>query len=94
MIHQNACRDGSVEGFNLSAHRQGDDEVTFFTQQTGDAFTLLTADEIDFAKSVECFINQKIERRKLDGFDYAYTALLDTNVRPLRKPRPAARRRR
>ena len=63
-------------------------------EQTGDAFTLLTADEIDFAKSVECFINQKIERRKLDGFDYAYTALLDTNVRPLRKPRPAVRRRR
>ncbi len=64
-------------------------------EATGDAFTLLTADEVDFAKSVECFINQKIERRKLEGFDYAYTALLETTpVRPLRKPRPAAPKRR
>lgn len=58
-------------------------------EATGDAFTLLTADEVDFAKSVELFIKQKIERRKLDGFNYAYTALLDEGVRPIRKPRPA-----
>jgi len=60
----------------------------------GDAFTLLTADEVDFAKSVELFVNQTIERRKLEGFAYAYTALLDTQARPLRKPRPAAKPRR
>lgn len=60
----------------------------------GDAFTLLTADEVDFAKSVELFVNQTIERRKLEGFEYAYTALLDTQARPLRKPRPAAKPRR
>ncbi len=60
----------------------------------GDAFTLLTADEIDFAKSVEAFISHKIERRKLDGFTYAYTALLDEGAKPLRKPRPAAPKRR
>ena len=60
----------------------------------GDAFTLLTADEVDFAKSVELFVNQKIERRKLEGFNYAYTALLDTQARPVRKPRPAAKPRR
>ncbi len=64
-------------------------------EATGDAFTLLTADEIDFATSIECFIDRKIERRKLDGFNYAYTALLDDKpVRPLRKARPAGRRRR
>ena len=64
-------------------------------ENTGDAFTLLTADELDFAKSVECFINQKVERRKLEGFPYVYTALLDDSpVRPLRKPRPAMKRRR
>ena len=64
-------------------------------ESTGDAFTLLTADEVDFAKSVEIFINRKIARRKLDGFDYAYTALLeDGPVRPVRKPRPAPKRRR
>ena len=60
----------------------------------GDAFTLLTADEVDFAKSVEIFIKQKVERRKLDGFDYAYTALLDEDARPIRNPRPAAPKRR
>lgn len=60
----------------------------------GDAFTLLTADEVDFAKSVECFINRKVERRKLEGFNYAYTALLDEGARPLRKPRPAAPKKR
>lgn len=61
----------------------------------GDAFTLLTADEIDFAKSVEGFINRKIERRKLEGFPYAYTALLEEDgPKPLRKSRPAPKRRR
>lgn len=60
----------------------------------GDAFTLLTADEVDFAKSVEIFIKQSVERRKLDGFEYAYTALLDSGARPIRKPRPAAPKRR
>ncbi len=64
-------------------------------EATGDAFTLLTADEVDFAKSVEYFINRKIERRTLPGFDYAYTALLETApVRPIRKARPAPKRRR
>ena len=64
-------------------------------ESTGDAFTLLTADEVDFAKSVEIFINRKIARRKLEGFNYAYTALLeDGPVRPVRKPRPAASKRR
>ncbi len=55
----------------------------------GDAFTLLTADEVDFAKSVEIFLNQKVERRRLENFPYAYTALLDEDAPPLRKPRPA-----
>lgn len=63
-------------------------------EATGDAFTLLTADEIDFAKSVEGFIKQKIERRRLEGFNYAYTALLDTDLKPIRKPRPAPKPRR
>ncbi len=44
----------------------------------GDAFTILTADELDYAKSVEIFIDQTIPRRKLEDFDYMYTALLDT----------------
>jgi ATP-dependent RNA helicase RhlE len=64
-------------------------------EQEGDAFTLLTADELDFATSVERFIDQKIERKKLDDFDYTYTALLDESpAKPIRRPRrPAGRRR-
>ena len=65
-------------------------------QQEGDAFTLLTGDELDFAKAVELFIEQKIERRKVDGFNYVYTALLDEEPpKPVRaKRRPAGRKRR
>ena len=73
------------------AHRIG---RTGRAEAQGDAFTLLTADEIDFAKSVEIFIKQSIERRKLEGFNYAYTALLDSGAKPIRKPRPAAPKRR
>lgn len=54
----------------------------------GDAFTLLTADELDYAKSVEVFIDQTIQRKKLEGFDYIYTALLDDSPgKPIRKKR-------
>ncbi|MDF1815852.1 MAG: DEAD/DEAH box helicase [Verrucomicrobiales bacterium] len=63
-------------------------------QQEGDAFTLLSADELDFAKSVEFFVGQKIERKKLDNFDYTFTTLLEENVKPLRARRPPPKRRR
>ena len=46
----------------------------------GDAFTLLSADELDHAASVERFIGQKIERRRVDGFEYHYTTLLDEDA--------------
>ncbi|MCW1921724.1 DEAD/DEAH box helicase [Luteolibacter arcticus] len=52
----------------------------------GDAFTILTADELEYAKSVEIYVDQKIPRRKLEGFDYIYTALLDDSPsKPIRK---------
>lgn len=41
------------------------------------------------AAAVEHFIDQKIERKKLEGFDYCYTALLEENSQPVRKRRPA-----
>ena len=46
----------------------------------GDAFTLLAADELDHAASVERFIEQKIERRKIESFNYHYTTLLDDDA--------------
>jgi len=54
----------------------------------GDAFTILTADELEYAKSVEVFIDKAIPRRKLENFDYTYTALLDESHRPVRKKKP------
>jgi ATP-dependent RNA helicase RhlE len=54
----------------------------------GDAFTLLTADELEYAQSVEVFVDRKIPRRKLEDFDYTYTALLDD------EPGPPVRRKR
>ena len=62
----------------------------------GDAFTLLTADELAFAEAVERFLNQPIPRHKLPGFPYTYTALLDDSPpKPVRRKRhPAPKRRR
>ena len=40
----------------------------------------LSADEIDHANAVEKFIDQKIEKRKLDNFNYQYTTLLDEDA--------------
>ncbi|WAC18627.1 DEAD/DEAH box helicase [Luteolibacter sp. SL250] len=61
----------------------------------GDAFTILTADELDYAKSVEVFIDQTIPRRKLDNFEYVYTALLDTDpIKPVRRKKVGGKKRR
>ncbi|MBK1832701.1 DEAD/DEAH box helicase [Roseibacillus ishigakijimensis] len=64
-------------------------------EKEGDAFTILTADELDSATSIENFISRKIERKKLEDFNYIYTALLDDSPpKPVRKKRPAAPKRR
>ena len=55
-------------------HRSG---RTGRAEKEGDAFTILSADELPAAEAVERFINQKVPRRKLDNFDYLYTTLLD-----------------
>ncbi|MEM0897679.1 MAG: DEAD/DEAH box helicase [Verrucomicrobiota bacterium] len=49
-------------------------------QKEGDAFTLLSADELERAESIERLIGQKIEHRKLDDFNYVYTTLLDDDA--------------
>ncbi len=46
----------------------------------GDAFTLLDADEISHASSIERFIGQKVERRRVEGFNYHYSTLLDADA--------------
>jgi len=44
-------------------------------QTEGDAFTLLTEEESKYAHSIERFIGQKVERKKIEGFDYQYSAV-------------------
>ncbi|MBM3844950.1 MAG: DEAD/DEAH box helicase, partial [Verrucomicrobia bacterium] len=46
-------------------------------QATGDALTLMVAEDRMHMASIERYIGQKIARVKLEGFDYVYTALFD-----------------
>jgi ATP-dependent RNA helicase RhlE len=60
-------------------------------QTTGDAFTLVTEEDVRDARSIERFINTPIERKKLDGFSYIYSALFDENAQQPAAPKPASR---
>jgi len=46
-------------------------------EQAGDAFTLVTAEELKAMLDIEAYINRKVPRLKLEGFDYVYTALFE-----------------
>lgn len=46
-------------------------------QAKGDALTLMTAEDAPHVAAIERFIGQKIERTKLEGFPYLYTALFE-----------------
>jgi ATP-dependent RNA helicase RhlE len=46
-------------------------------KHTGEAFTLVTEDDVRDARSIERFIGASVERRKVDGFPYVYSALFD-----------------
>jgi ATP-dependent RNA helicase RhlE len=46
-------------------------------QHTGDAFTLVTEDDVRDARSIERFIGAAVERKKIEGFPYIYSALFD-----------------
>jgi superfamily II DNA/RNA helicase len=63
-------------------------------QKEGDAFTLFSAEELPNVQSIERLINQKIERRKLDGFSYTYTTVLDDEKKALDIMRGRSRKRR
>ena len=64
-------------------------------EKEGDAFTLLTADELEYAESVERFLGKKIKRDKLTDFEYQYTALLDTSpIKSFKKPKRGGGKRR
>jgi len=46
-------------------------------EATGDAFTLMVAEDGRHVHAIERFISQKIQRVKLENFDYTYTALFE-----------------
>jgi len=46
-------------------------------EASGDAFTLMIAEDANHVFAIERFINQKIARVKLENFDYRYTALFE-----------------
>jgi len=46
-------------------------------ESTGDAFTLMVAEDVQHVDAVERFIGRSIERIKLDDFKYTYTTILD-----------------
>jgi ATP-dependent RNA helicase RhlE len=46
-------------------------------EQSGDAFTIMVAEDAAHVFAIERFISQKIERVKLENFEYRYTALFE-----------------
>ena len=46
-------------------------------EASGDAFTLMVAEDARHVQAIERFIGQKVERVKLPDFDYKYTVILD-----------------
>jgi len=49
-------------------------------EASGDAFTLMVAEDSRHMSAIERFIGRGIERVKLDKFDYRYTALFDEST--------------
>src|ERR1700744_6322643 len=54
-------------------------------EATGDAFTIMIAEDAAHVFAIERFISQKIPRVKLEDFDYRYTALFE-EAKPGAKP--------
>ncbi len=46
-------------------------------QNVGDAFTIMTAEELPHVKDIERFIAQKVPRLKLENFNYIYSAIFN-----------------
>jgi len=48
-------------------------------EHSGDAFTLMVAEDSNHVFAIERFISQKIQRVKLENFNYTYTALFEAD---------------
>ncbi len=49
-------------------------------QNVGDAFTIMTAEELPHVKDIERFIAQKVPRMKLEDFPYVYSAIFNEDL--------------
>lgn len=49
-------------------------------QNVGDAFTIMTAEELPHVKDIERFIAQKVPRMKLENFPYVYSAIFNEDL--------------
>jgi ATP-dependent RNA helicase RhlE len=58
-------------------------------EAAGDAFTLMVAEDARHVQAIERFITQRVERVKLENFNYKYTVILDEK----RDQQPADERR-
>ncbi len=47
---------------------------------TGDAFTLVTEEDVRDARSIERYMGVTVERKKIEGFPYIYSALFDQKI--------------
>jgi len=56
-------------------------------QNVGDAFTLMSGEEVPAVQAIEHFIGQKVPRLKLENFPYLFTALFEPEGFEGRKPR-------
>ena len=45
--------------------------------KSGDAFTLVTEEDVRDARSIERYMGLAVERKKIEGFPYIYSALFD-----------------
>ena len=63
-------------------------------EHSGDAFTIMTAEDSSHVFAIERFISQKIPRVKLENFDYKYTTLFEEGKpgQPTGFPRQGPRR--
>jgi ATP-dependent RNA helicase RhlE len=55
-------------------------------QASGDAMTLMVAEDIEHVAAIERFIGQAIPRAKLENFPYRYTALFEASKPGARQP--------
>ena len=61
-------------------------------QSTGDAFTLVTEEDVRDARSIERYMGVTVERKKVEDFPYIYSALFDEKaIAEAAAPKPVSR---